>query len=278
MEMRLDAAFQNFVNANGRRRGWNPIWTPNLRAEVWARFALYCRQLVNESGVPAPYRQFDIEGISSVFPVQYRSLAQEFILLLESPRMLAINGKRGTGKTTLAYGAVIKFCNLGRRAVYRTVAEFFQELSDAPWERKQEIRRGYFSPELLVLDEIQVRDSDREWQDNELTTLIDKRYRENKATILLSNLLAAELRANLGDSIWRRLIETGGEPIRTEWDRIEVIKQRLELARRPKHESPKLALRESDRGASGPSAPAEPARDSSNAEPSPNKGGVQLSS
>jgi len=251
MEGRLDAAFQRFVNLDRRRRGWNPIWTASLRAEVWARFAIHCRDLVNRSGVPAPYRSLDIEGIPSAFPEGYRELAQIFIGMLDAPRMLAAGGKRGTGKSTLGYGIVLKFCNLGRPAVYRTVAEMFQELSDAPWEKKQEIRRTYFYPELLVLDEVQVRDDGRDWQDNELTTLLDKRYRENKATILLSNLLTSELHKNLGDSIWRRLIETGGPPIRTEWERIEVIKQKLELSRRPQNEPAKPPIREPDRGTPG---------------------------
>jgi DNA replication protein DnaC len=139
-------------------------------------------------------------------------MAKRLMKLLTNPEILAIGGPRGTGKSTLAWAAVMKFCDCGRPALYRTAGELFHELSDAAWEKKQDVRDGWFKPDLLVIDEVQVRDGDRQWQDNELTTLVDRRYREDKATLILSNLTAAALKQNLGESIWRRLIETGGQP------------------------------------------------------------------
>ena len=226
-EKRLDGAFQAFINRERRTRGWNPIWTTQLRAEVYFRFALHCRELINASGVPEPERRWNLECLSPRLPAGYRELAGICLDLIDNPKLLAVIGDRGRGKSTIAYGLAIKFCELGRPALYCTAAEYFGELTGAPWEKKQEIRKKYFSTDLLVIDEVQVRDADKQFQDNELTTLVDRRYREDRATLILSNLKTEELKKNLGTSIWRRLIETGGDPIETDWERIEVIKQRL---------------------------------------------------
>jgi hypothetical protein len=109
--------------------------------------------------------------------------------------------------------------SLARPAVYRRIADYFDQLSGAPWEAKQKIRTAHLTPELLVLDEVQVRESDREWQDNELTSLIDRRYGDRRLTVLISNLTPDALRENLGLSIWRRLSEEGGV-YEADWPRI----------------------------------------------------------
>jgi hypothetical protein len=233
-ENRLDDAFQAYINRERRSRSWNPIWTASLRAEKWAQFALHTRELIKASGVPAAYWTFDLECIPKELPTGYRRVAKELLVLLTCPKILALCGPYRTGKTTLAWGAAMKFCSIGRKAVYRTVAEMFAELNDAPWEKKQQIRERLYAPDLLVLDEVQVRSSNREWEDNELTTLIDRRWRDQKATILVSNLKVEELRANLGGSIWGRLVESGGPPIEAAWDRIEVVLERLKLKKTAK--------------------------------------------
>ncbi len=124
----------------------------------------------------------------------------------------------------------MKFCVCGRSAKYTTIADYVHVLGNAPWEEKEQVRSSHFGVDLLVLDEVQVRDSGKQWQDNELTTLVDRRYRDGKSTVLVSNLKDEALKQNLGDSIWRRIIETGGDPIETDWPRIEQIKQEKEAA------------------------------------------------
>ncbi len=59
---------------------------------------------------------------------------------------------------------------------------------------------------LLVLDEIGVsRGSD--WEAEQLFTIVDDRYKNERPTILVSNLPAAELKPVLGDRVYDRLRE-----------------------------------------------------------------------
>lgn len=181
---------------------------------------MHCRELRQAAAIPDIHGRIDIEHLSQRWPTGYLALAAELMTLLDEPKILAVGGDRGTGKTALAAGLAIKFCDSGRSAIYTTAGEFFQQLGDRPWGEKDAFRQRHATVELLVLDEVQLRDTDRAWQDNELTTLIDRRYRSGKATVLVSNLRPAALQQNLGESIWRRLIETGGEPIDVDWPRL----------------------------------------------------------
>jgi DNA replication protein DnaC len=168
----------------------------------------------------------------SAMPPGYRELAKILERQIDSPSTMAIGGPRGTGKTTLVWGLVNEFCMLGRSAVYTTVMEYFGELNASPWADKPRVRQRMAGVDLLVLDEIQVRDTEKTWQDNEFTTLIDMRYRERMPTILVSNLLPAAMKDNVGDSVWRRIIETAGEPFVADWELIESVKARRVAAQR----------------------------------------------
>lgn len=70
--------------------------------------------------------------------------------------------------------------------------------------------------DLLVLDEIQER-AESDWEDRELTRLIDARYRACRSTVLVGNLKPEELGSRLGPSIVSRISE-GGEVIACAWD------------------------------------------------------------
>lgn len=221
---RLDAAFEAFISRRSQERGgWTPTWTANLRAEMWAQFSHECRELLKASGVPPLDQAWNLEDVADWVPTGYRKVAKRMLKMIDEPVTLAINGGYGTGKSTLAWWLVTKFCNLGRPAVYRTASEMFNELNTAPWAQKQAAREQWIRPALLVIDEVQVRDAGKDWQDNELITLIDRRYREHKATLLMANLEPEELKDNLGGSIWRRLIETGGNPIDANWGRLKEL-------------------------------------------------------
>ena len=66
----------------------------------------------------------------------------------------------------------------------------------------------FIQPRLLVLDEVQVR-NDTVWEDNALTYLLDRRYGEQRSTILISNLSVDSFVKSIGDSIVSRLEESG---------------------------------------------------------------------
>lgn len=227
-EARLDRAFADYVARRDRATpGLSHRWTPSLRAAKWASFADECRSLRAAANIPDIFSgalgtvDIDLDFLSPRLPLGYLALAKLLLEMLDVPRLLAIGGIRGTGKTALVVGLLKKFCDLGRSGIYVTAAEYFHGLSSSDWNAKEAYRAKFLEADLLAMDEVQVRDDNKGWQDNELTTLIDHRHRSGASTVLLSNLEPTALKANLGDSIWRRLIETGGPPIETNWPRLE---------------------------------------------------------
>ena len=132
---------------------------------------------------------------------------------LQAPSMLALIGPRGTGKTQMAVELLREYCRSGRTGVYVRTMDLLIEVRDTYGDlatrREVEVLRRYRNPQLLVLDEVQVRGS-TEWEQNLLTNLLDTRYSANLSTILVSNLNADAFVKSVGDSIASRLMETGG--------------------------------------------------------------------
>lgn len=193
-----------------------------LRTERQARARWEAFQLVKASGVESHFAKADLRNLRAELPAQFRQLAARLRNLLAEPELIAVVGDRGRGKTWLGCALVHAFCHAQKPALYRRTKQFFDELSTAEWEAKEAVRRRYVAPALLVLDEVQVRDADRQWQDNELTSLIDRRYAADKATLLISNFSAEMLGNNLGESVTRRLTEGGGI-WETPWGQIEEL-------------------------------------------------------
>lgn len=124
---------------------------------------------------------------------------------------LAIIGNRGTGKTQLA-AEIIKDI-APESATYITAAELFLRLrasfDKGTSETESDIVRELSRAKLLVIDELQER-SESAWENQRLTLILDKRYANERPTLLLSNLTTAELTASLGDSITDRMRQGGG--------------------------------------------------------------------
>lgn len=127
--------------------------------------------------------------------------------------MVALIGGRGTGKTQIAVECIRKVARvLAKPCLYVRAAEIFFALRDC--YRKDSTRREadvidqYITPWLLVVDELH----ERSGSDSEcrlLTLLLDKRYAGCKPTILIANDTPESFKANVGDSVWDRLHETG---------------------------------------------------------------------
>lgn len=159
--------------------------------------------------------------------------------------MLAILGQRGTGKTQMAVEAVIDTCigmadgqartrtihfnkdediddeisrysetEPGRDtpAVYVKSMEIFHRLraafrDDGPSEA--EVVRPFTTSSLLVIDEIQER-GETDYEDRQLTYIMDKRYDAGLDTLVVGNLKASEFAQKLGPSIADRFAQMGG--------------------------------------------------------------------
>ena len=144
--------------------------------------------------------------------------------------LVSLLGDRWTGKTMMA-------CRLARThlardpdftAMYVRAAEFFIAIKDSyrqdgPSESAQ-IER-FSTPEFLVIDELNER-SDTRWEDMMLTLLIDKRYGDMKDTLVISNHKPDTFKESVGLSIYRRLVQTGGQ-IECDWPSFQDPDRRL---------------------------------------------------
>ena len=142
-------------------------------------------------------------------------------MLKDGGVLCALIGGRGRGKTQMAVTAV---ANIARRRPelvvrYRKLIQVFLEIragfgTDGATE--EAVIKKYVEPDILVLDEIQER-SQSDWENRVFTHIVDRRYdRPGKSTILIGNVAREStgpvdpLRECVGDSIYSRMIETGG--------------------------------------------------------------------
>lgn len=131
--------------------------------------------------------------------------------LLGIPATVVLRGGNGPGKTYLASALVIEFCNQGRSALYCRAVDFFVMLKStfgAPGKTVEELERRFRRYELLVLDEIEVR-SESVWENNVLRSLIDARYGNIKATVIVTNKTKEELGSYFSNAILSRITDDG---------------------------------------------------------------------
>lgn len=126
--------------------------------------------------------------------------------------ILALLGKRGTGKTQVAAVAVmesiramLEACQIATTSELLADAKSrFEDIGgDADWVR------DWSRPWLLVIDEFNRR-CDSDWGLLMLEALLDRRYRDCKRTILIANATAQDFAAIAGASIADRIREGGG--------------------------------------------------------------------
>lgn len=126
--------------------------------------------------------------------------------------LFIVIGNRGTGKTHMACEAIKHTTlTLGKPALFTSAIEVFMWIRDCyrgGEKGERDVMNQFAKPDLLVIDEAHER-GDTAWEDRILTHLVDRRYREKRDTILISNLSPEAVSESLGPSIIDRVRETG---------------------------------------------------------------------
>jgi len=172
----------------------------------------YAQFLWESSGIGARYVHADLQHIGDA-PAAYAAAAAELVKTVETPKLIALIGNRGVGKTELACGLVREFCRHGRRGQYLRTLELFRMIRST-WGRgrgeatEADVLEKLRCADVLVLDEFHVQ-SGTEWERNIIVDLIDARYSALRATVLVANLQSIALTAAMGESIASRFQEAG---------------------------------------------------------------------
>lgn len=130
-------------------------------------------------------------------------------------------GSPGTGKTHLAVGIGLRIMERGNMALFTTVQRAVRRVKDS-WrkdakESESDVIALMVEPGLLILDEVGVQFG-TEFEKNLLFDILNERYEKQKSTILLSNLTAQEVKVFLGERVFDRLREGGGQCVPFTWE------------------------------------------------------------
>lgn len=144
---------------------------------------------------------------------------------------LWLMGSVGTGKTTLAMLVSKAALEAGHSvAIYslpdllRDIRRTFGDLPGAP--SHDEFFERLTSVDLLHLDDLGAEKSS-EWVLEELYSLINRRYEDQRSVVVTTNLDQDELKRQIGERTVSRLVEICGDPLPLEG---EDLRYRVELA------------------------------------------------
>lgn len=134
-------------------------------------------------------------------------LVSDLKALSVGPESVLLSGSTGCGKTHLAV-AMMQECQASQQ-VFTTVPELLLEIRSAfngGRESEAEIIRRYSVAPLLVLDDLGA-EQDTAYAITTLYLIIDRRNREDRKTIITTNLKMEEIEAAMGARIASRLSE-----------------------------------------------------------------------
>jgi DNA replication protein DnaC len=197
------------------------------QAEALARDAALLEQRIRASGIPERFKDRTLSTFTAGSEAQRRALAfatayaEGFDSVLESGRSALFVGRVGTGKTHLAAGIALHVIGKGHTALFTTALRAVRRVKDT-WRRgsdetETEAISALVRPSLLVLDEIGVQfgtDAER----MVLFDALNDRYERRLPTLLLSNLDVEDVKTCLGERVFDRLREDGGQAIVFDWE------------------------------------------------------------
>lgn len=175
------------------------------------------QHLYKIAGIPSIYKNKGLSDYETNEESQASALRSSKVFVenyVSNPnRSLIITGSPGTGKTHLSIGIIKNLIALGLHCRYTTLNDMLSEIkctySSASIKTEGEIIESYIAPAVLVIDELGISQLSRS-DEGLLYQIINGRYVEGRATVIVSNLDAQNLIHTIGDRLLDRLREGGG--------------------------------------------------------------------
>lgn len=183
---------------------------------------------IGEAGIPERFRNRSLASFVADIPGKQKALdfSTEYAKTFAKDaavtgRSALFIGKPGTGKTHLAVGIGLEAMEAGYSVLFCTVMRAVRRVKDT-WgrgsrETESEAITALVEPDLLILDEVGIQFGS-ETEKLILFDILNERYEKRKPCLLLSNFTVDEVRAFLGERIFDRLREDGGEVIPFNWE------------------------------------------------------------
>jgi DNA replication protein DnaC len=182
---------------------------------------------LESSCIPERFKDRSLKNFIAETPEQARALdfssayADGFDAVMRTGRSAMFVGGPGTGKTHLAAGIALRLMHRDKRTVlFTTVMRAIRRVKDT-WTKGSSVSEtqaieSLVYPDLLILDEVGVQFGS-ETEKLILFDVLNERYEKRKPCLLLSNLSVEDVRAYLGERIFDRLREDGGEAVPFDW-------------------------------------------------------------
>lgn len=133
---------------------------------------------------------------------------------------LVFVGKPGTGKTHLASALIHYMADHNRSALMLTAMSLIRCIRET-WHKdsedsEAEVIRELASYDLLIIDEIGIQYGS-EAEKLLFFEVLNRRYENQKPSVLMSNLKLEDVKAHLGERIFDRMKEDGGKVFVFDW-------------------------------------------------------------
>jgi len=163
-------------------------------------------RLLEAANISKRHATFDLEAAGG----PWRKHHDEIVLRISKGFLIALCGKRGTGKTQmaacLAQAAAIQLIPCLMIKAYDLFSRIREGFSEG--QKEQAAFEPFTGVGFLVIDETHER-GHTDFEDRIMTHLIDKRYDNMSATLLISNQTPEAFTKDMGASIMSRMMETG---------------------------------------------------------------------
>ncbi len=167
------------------------------------RLAYYSRDLVPDSSIS--YYELAKRALDTCV-----SFSTKFLKNPALPGLL-ISGQAGSGKTHLAAATANRLVSQGKEVLFLVVPEFLDQLRGSYRQENEGldelelVKRAYDAP-VLIMDDLGAHNF-TPWVQGKLFTIFNYRINRDLPCIVTTNLSSAELKAQIGERIFSRLLE-----------------------------------------------------------------------